>query len=562
MSMSKRVPALVADTLQIRRKKKGVVMRIANLVAVAATAAIAAGCMTGPDYKRPDLPLPNQWNEPMDGGLSAKAPTQEEWWASFGDPALESLINRAAAGSFDLKIAEARIKQARAAEDIVGAALLPQVNSNAAYQRLQTRKIETPKPKGGSMTLSSRGLSVAGTLPGPLGTTLGIVPDLTGGGGTSVSVSPGAKAPERQSDLFQAGFDASWELDVFGGIRREKEAARADTEAAAEVQRDIFISVAAEVARNYFNLRSAQNRLDTALQNIEIQQQALNLASAKFKAGLTSELDVKTAEAQLAATRSSVPAFETAIQMSIHRLGVLIGAEPGALQQELSPKAPLAKNPPDVPVDMPADILRRRPDVRASERAVAAATARIGVAEADLYPHFVLTGSLTGSSTDLEGITRGANRLWSFGPSIHWPVFDGGRIRANIRVQNARQEETITGYQQIVMLAMEDVENALVAYAKEQNRLISLNEAVAANRRAVDIAKSLYQNGLINFLNVIDAERNLFASEDQQIQSEAQVLTNLVALYKALGGGWQKAYPEMPPPNGVCESKAEDVEAS
>jgi len=206
--------------------------------------------------------------------------------------------------------------------------------------------------------------------------------------------------------------------------------------------------------------------------------------------------------------------------------------------------APLPQKPPDVPVGLPVDILRRRPDVRQAERAVASATARIGVAEADLYPRFVLLGSLTGSSADFEGITRGANRLWSFGPGIRWPVFDGGRIRANIRVQNARQEETLVSYEKTVTTALEEVENALVAYAKEQNRLIALTEAVEANRRAVEIAKSLYANGLVSFLNVLDSERSLFAGEDQQIQSEALVLTNLVALYKALGGGWQQAYPE------------------
>ena len=383
-------------------------------------------------------------------------------------------------------------------------------------------------------------------VPGPAGTNLSITPNLTTGTLSSVTVSPGAQLPNRQSDLFRTGFDASWELDLFGGIRRELEAAHADTEGVEEARRNLLILVEAEVARNYFALRSTQTRIETATKNIQAQQKALELATSRFKAGLTNELDVKTAEAQLASSQSVLPTLEAFTQASIHRLGVLLGGEPGSLQQELAAKAPLAQLPPEVPVGLPADILRRRPDVRQAERAVAAATARIGVAEADLYPRFALTGSLTGSSTTFSGITHGANRLWSFGPGIHWPVFDGGRIRANIKIQNALQEEALTTYEKTVMQAMEEVENALVAYAKEQNRMVLLNEAVEANRRSLTLAQDLYSKGLITFLNVIDAERSLFANEDQLTQSQTAVRTNLVALYKALGGGWETTYPESP----------------
>ncbi len=528
-------------------------MKTIHLLAMAATVTLVSGCMLGPGYKRPDLSVPKQWSEPLAGGESGKTPTQEEWWASFGDTTLDSLIKRAMADSFDLRIVEARLKEARALEDISGAALWPQVNAAAAYQRSQARKSDTSSSAGiSAVTLTQNGLSVTSAAPGPFGTRL----SSTGGSNTSLTISPGAKAPERQSDFFQTGFDASWELDVFGGIRRGQEASRADTEGVEEMQRDVLISVAAEVARNYFNLRSVQSRLDTAKKNIDAQTQSLDLARSRFQAGLTGELDVKTAEAQLASSKSVLPNLEAFVQMTIHRLGVLIGDAPGALQEELAPKAPLAPVPLEVPVGLPADILRNRPDVREAERAVAAATARIGVAEADLYPHFILGGSLTGSSTEFEGITRGANRLWSFGPEIRWPIFDGGRIRANIQVQNARQEQAITAYEQTVMLALEDVENALVAYAKEQNSLISLNEAVEANQRALELAKQLYANGLIDFLNVLDSERSLFAIEDQQLQSEALVLTNLVALYKALGGGWEKAYPERLEQNGAAALEA------
>ena len=542
-------------------QEKGLTMKFLHFIAMIAAVTLVSGCMIGPNHKRPDFPLANQWSEKLGGGETAKASPPETWWASFGDATLDSLIKRAMAGSFDLRAAEARLKEARAFEDISGAALWPQVNTNGAYQRSQTRKTESSSRRGSaSITLTPNGVGVSATgMPaGAGGPTVTVVPDLTGGNNTSVTVSSGAatKTPKRQGNFYQAGFDASWELDFFGGIQREREASRADTEVVKEVRRDVLISVTAEVARNYFVLRSVQNRLETANKNIDAQTQSLDLARSRFKAGLTSELDVKIAEAQLASSKSVIPGLETSAQLSIHRLGVLIGDAPGTLQQELAQKAPLAQVPPEVPVGLPADILRRRPDIREAERAVAAATARIGVAEADLYPRFVLTGSLTGSSTALEGITRGANRLWSFGPGVRWPIFDGGRIRANIRVQNARQEQTITAYERSVAMALEEVENALVAYAKEQNRLIALKEAVEANRSACEIAKSLYKNGLVTYINVLDSERSLFANEDQQIQSETVVLTNLVALYKALGGGWETFYPEEQEPNGVAALKA------
>lgn len=519
--------------------------KLVSVWIVAMMATLCCGCMIGPDYERPDIPVPDAWSEPLEGGETSGAAALNAWWSSFGDLTLDSLIARAAAGNFDLQIAESRLKQARAYEDIVGAALWPQVNTAAAYQRSQSPEIDTQGRNSGSLSISPNGFSAAGTVPGPFGTLLTVAPDLSGSGMSRVTISPGVSTPDRHNDRYQAGFDASWELDIFGGVQREREAARADTAGVEELRRDVFISVAAEVARNYFLLRSMQHRLETARKNIEAQEAARNLALVRFRAKLTNELDVNFAEAQLASSKSVVPMLETYIQSAIHRLGILIGGDPGTLQQELATPAPLTETPPEVPVGLPADILRRRPDVRRAERAVAAATARIGAAQADLYPHFTLTGSLTGDSSTFDGITRGANRIWSIGPGIRWPVFDAGRIRANIRVQNARQEETITTYEKTVKIALEEVENALVAYAKEQNRLLTLTEAVSANRRALELATQLYSSGLLGFLHVLDAERSLFASEDLQLESEALVLTNLVALYKALGGGWETTYPEV-----------------
>ena len=510
---------------------------------------LISSCMTvGPDYQKPANKMPAKWDSTLEGGEKADPAQIAEWWKGFGDPILDTLVTRAIDANFDLRIAESRIREARAGLQMTESDLWPQLNASGSYRRSQSPKPASATGSGGSsFTFSPDSLSVTGTQVNPDGSTISFTPDLTGGGNSRLTVSPGSgqRAPSRQSDLFQAGFDASWELDLFGGTRRAVEAAKADINVAEENRHDVQMTLIAEVARNYFNLRRVQNSLDIANNNIRIQKESLELARARFQAGLTSELDVKIAEAQLATTTSAVPVFETAISQYIHRLGGLLGREPGAFQAELSPVAVLPKAPPEVPVGLPSELLRRRPDVRRAERELAAATARIGVATADLFPKFSLTGSFAGQSATFESITRGANNIWSIGPGIKWPIFDAGRIRANIQVQNARQEQALTLYEKTVMGTLEEVENALVAYAKEQNRFLSLSEAVDANRRALDIANELYTKGLVTFLNVLDAERSLFSAEDQLAQSKATILTNLVSLYKALGGGWSEIEPKV-----------------
>jgi len=523
-------------------------MKAFRLAAVALMTALISGCMTGPDYRKPDISVPEKWSEPLEGGAKAGPAQLAQWWKSFGDPTLDSLVSRAIESNFDVRTAGARIREARASQRMTEAGFWPQLNASGSYARTQSKKSQTQAPSGGSITLSPHGLgaSVTGSPAGSSGPTVTLVPDLTGAGNSSVTISSaqGGGTPKRQSDSFQAGFDASWELDLFGGTRREIEASKAYTEAAEENRRDVLVTLSAEVALNYIELRSAQNLLDIANDNIRIQKKTLELVRSRFEAGLTSELDVKTAEAQLSTTQSSVPGLESDIERSIHGLGVLLGREPGALKDELAPTASLPATPPEVPVGLPSELLRRRPDVRGAERELAAATARIGVATADLFPRFSLTGSFGGQSNTLDGLKLGANQLWSIGPGIKWPIFDSGRIRANIRVQNARQEQALTAYEKTVMISLEDVENALVAFAKEQSRQVSLSEAVDANRRAVDIANDLYAQGLVNFLNVLDAERALFAAEERRTQSKAAILTNLVSLYKALGGGWEESASE------------------
>lgn len=499
------------------------------------------GCMTGPDYKQPDVAVGPKWSEPLEGGEKDTAPDHLEWWTEFSDPTLDSLVSRAIASNFDFKIAQSRVREARANLRISQADLWPQLNAGGSYQRTQSKKpssASTMGKPGLSTTLSQQGISIT-SIP-PVGPSLTFVPDLTGGGNSSLTSSRRAGSAgaevKRESDLYQAGFDASWELDVFGGVRRANEAARADLETTEEGARSVLISLIAEIALNYFDLRETQNRLDIAQGNIRILENSLDIVRARFEAGFTNELDVETARAQLALTRSSLPILESAIRQSIHRLGVLLGNQPGALHNELTPAAPLPSAPPEVLVGLPSDLLRRRPDIRAAERSLAAATARIGVATADLFPRFSLTGSFAGTDDTFEGLRLSDNRIWSIGPAFRWPIFDAGRIRANIEVQNARQEQALLDYEQTVMTSLEEMENALVLYAQEQNRLADLNTAVEANQKALDIAQDLYANGLVNFLNVLDAQRSLFATRDQLVQSQAAILKNLAALYKAMGG--------------------------
>lgn len=542
-------------------------MKSVGWITLALLGALMTGCMTGPDYEKPDLTVPEHWSQPLEGGETDASPERIHWWTAFSDPTLESLVARALASNLDLQTAESRIREARASLIMTGAALWPQVNTSASYQRRQS--VETPASGGpsgrGTAVFSQNGLqgiSVTGSTPG--GPSVTLSPDLSGQGNTTVSVSMGtegaAAPPSRYSNLYQAGFDASWELDLFGGVRRATEAARAEIEAAEESRRSLLIMVAAEVARTYFDLRAFQNRLDISRKNIRTLEESLELVTARFNAGLTNELDVKRAEAQLANMRSTVPAMEYSVEQAIHRLGILSGLEPGALREELTDAAPLPPAPPEVLVGLPSELLSRRPDVRYAERELAAATARIGVATADLFPKFSLTGSFSGTDDTFPGLRLGANHIWSIGPAVQWPVFDAGRIRANISIQNARQEQALLNYEKTVLISLEDVENALVRYAKEQNRLVELTTAVEASQKALDIANDLYKQGLVNFLNVLDAERTLFAAEDQRVQSEANVLTSLVALYKALGGGWETPVEAGEPPTDTTTHGVQETQ--
>jgi multidrug efflux system outer membrane protein len=457
------------------------------------------GCEVGPNYHRPATRLP-------DGYTPATQPATEvtRYWEVFRDPALDSLVERAVQSNLDLLLAEAHLRQSRALRDFANGAYFPTVDATGSYTREK----------------------ISGAEFGSTGT------------GAASSSTPIAGIPNRL-DFFQAGFDASYEIDVFGGIRRNAEASQADLEAQLDNRRSVLVTLVSEVAEDYMALRGAQRDLAIAKENINTQQQTVELTQSRFRAGIASDLDVAQAQAQLETTTATLPTFQTAEQQDIHALSVLMGQTPLALEGELTQPEPIPPPPPAVPDGLPSDLLRRRPDVREAERNLAAASARVGVAVADLFPRFSLTGSFGYESTELKRWFTPANQFWNFGPTMSWPIFDGGQIRANIRAANAVEEQNLIMYRQTVLDAMQDVENALVAYNNELVREQALRKAVESNIRALGLAQQLYTKGLVDFLYLLDTQATLFTAEDSLVQSQQTVSTDLVALYKALGGGWE-----------------------
>jgi NodT family efflux transporter outer membrane factor (OMF) lipoprotein len=457
-------------------------------------AGLLAGCTVGPDYHRPKTAAPAQWVSPQEGGETNLPAADAAWWKSFHDAELDGLIVRAAQSNLNLRAAVARVREARAAARVVSAALSPTLDAAGSYTRDR--------------------YSANGFPPFP----------------------PGVPV---EANVYQAGFDAAWELDVFGGARRAAEAARAEVAAAEFGRRNLWITICAEVARDYVAARAFQRRLAVADANLQAQEQILALTRDRFGKGLTGELDVQEADGLLAATRAQTPVFETGFRDAVYQLALLLGQPPGALLDELTNAAPIPAAPPAVPVGLPSDLLQRRPDVQQAERQLAAATARVGAAASELYPKFSLTGD-----AGLQSISAGdwfapGSRFWTAGPTVQWRIFDAGRIRAGVGVQNARVDQALAAYEQSMLAAFTDVETALTAYAKEQTRRQSLAHAAQANERVVAMALDLYRHGLTDFLRVLESQRSLYQSQDALIESERAISSDLIALYKALGGGWE-----------------------
>ena len=462
--------------------------------------ALAAGCTVGPNYATPKGQLPAAWAGPIPQGAAQTAASADaalaQWWTVFGDATLTSLIRRAVASNLDLQLAESRIRQARASRGIAVAALGPTVNLT------------------GSVTRSK----APGTDNGPGGAVEGKI-----------------------SNMWQDGFDAAWEADVFGGARRGVEAATANVQSAIASRDDVLVTLVAEVAVDYMDLRSFQARIAVAQDNLKAQQHTSDITQQRFMGGqgFASALDVANAKAQVATTTAQIPLLESSAQQTIYALSILLGEAPGALVEELSQARPIPVAPPAVPVGVPSDLLRRRPDVRAAEANIHAATAEIGVATADLYPRFNLTAGGGFQGNHAEALTDWISRFWSIGSSASWQIFSSGAVTSNIEVQKALQDQSVITYRQTVLAGLQEVENALIASTKDQERRAALEDAVASNRKAVELSTELYTEGLSDFLNVLQAQGALFSTQDALTQSDQAVSEDLVALYKALGGGWR-----------------------
>ncbi|MBV9269215.1 MAG: TolC family protein [Acidobacteriaceae bacterium] len=470
-------------------------MRTRLAVATFAFALKAVAGTAGPVH------MQDKFIEQEQASGTTSAATVEKWWATLSDPELNSLIERAVRSNLDLKLAGERLLEARAARRIARAALLPSIDSTESFDRI----------RGGF----ENGNIHVGNAPG-----------------SGIFVSP------FETNLFQIGLDASWELDFFGGRRHELAAATADVAGEEESRRDVQVSLLGEVATNYAEFRGAQKRLAITNENIQLQRESLDLTKVRSEAGLGTELDVERQREQLESSRAIVPQLQAELKIRTHALSVLLGRTPDELESELAQTATAPVNPPQVPVGLPADLLARRPDVRRATAAISAAAQRVGAAKADLFPKIVISGAAGRQATDLSGFTLGAGNFFSVGPGITVPIFEGGRIRANIAARKQQLAEAQTQYEAAVLTALRETEDALTQYGREQSRREMLASAVDASRRATELASELYTRGLTDFLSVLDAQREQLASEDALVQSDTAIVTDLVSVYKSLGGGW------------------------
>ncbi len=488
----------------------------------AVVALLLQGCTVGPDFVPPKADTPAGWTDAALTPVPARAETSAaqatpvttaEWWTSFDDPTLTSLIDRATASNLDLRQAVLRIAEARAQRGIAGAAEWPTVSGNGSY----TRERISEKT---AMTSLLAGFS--GGAHGAPGGVSGALPGL-----------------QNPFDQYQYGFNSSWEIDLFGRVRRSVEAADADTDTSVEDSRDVLVSVLGDVARTYIDLRGAQLRISILEENLKTQRDTLDLARDRRRAGVGNDLDVANAAAQATSTEAELPTVNARITQDINQLCFLLGLDPGALRDELATVAPVPPVPPQVPVGLPADIVRRRPDIRAAEAQLHAATARVGVAVADLFPRMTLNADIGLQAQRLTDLSNWASRFFSIGPNLELPIYNGGERRATVQLQNLKTKEAAVAYARTVLAAIHDVENALAAYGIEQSRRVSLEATVTQNRDALTLARQRYGGGVTSFLDVLNAERSLQQTELSLTDSTTAVSIDLVALYKALGGGWE-----------------------
>ena len=457
--------------------------------------ALAAACTAvGPDHEAPKThePVPEAWHE-QDEHFFTGSSDQVEWWRRLDDPVLEGLVERAVGKGLDVREALERVREARALRGVSASERWPTLDANAFF----SRRAESENTQLGAFV--------------------------------------------QDTDLYSAGFDAAWEIDLWGRVRRLVEASEADLQATVEDARAVAVSVAAETAVTYVELRAFQRRLAIARTNVELQEETLALVRTRFEAGIVRERDVAQAATNVESTRSRVPALEVGVRVAENRLAVLLGLPPGSLAGELAETKPIPVAPVGIAVGMPADLLRRRADVRSAERVLAAENARIGVEEAELYPRLALTGSVGLAAEDASDLSDGDSLFFGFGPTIRWNLFDAGRRRELVEAQDARTEQARVRWERTVLRAFEETENAMTEFVREHSRRNSLGSAAGQARLAVELAQSQYAEGLSDFQAVLDSQRELADLEDELARSDAAITISLIALYKALGGGWELA---------------------
>jgi NodT family efflux transporter outer membrane factor (OMF) lipoprotein len=479
--------------------RKHLFSRLMNILLVAGLFLFGGtGCTTvGPDYVPPESNAPSTWNTRIPNGLTSgtlDTESLQQWWTRFNDPILNGLIEQSIQNNLDLQTAVSRVRQARSQRAISQSGLFPTLNFSGSATHNDSRS-ETRE--------------------------MGTV--------------------ETDNNHYSTGFDASWELDVFGGVRRSVEASDKDLQSREASLYDVLVSLTSEVALNYVNVRACQARLDLAEDNLRIQKETLELVEAKFQAELIDELPVQQARYGYERTASQIPALRVSLNETLNHLDTLLGQAPGFVHAQLEKHQPIPIIPAATSVGAPSEVLRRRPDIRKAEMELAAQTARIGVAVADLYPRFYLSGSLSRQGTGTLGFREYATNAWSLGPSVSWNLFNAGATRENVRVQTEIREQDLIAYKSAILNALEEVENRMYAFGQEQERKERLAAAVTAARSAVQLAQEQYKVGSIAFTDVLNAEQSLVSFQDQVAQSESVMVTDLISLFKALGGGWVSA---------------------
>jgi outer membrane protein, multidrug efflux system len=456
---------------------------------------LLTGCAVGPDYRAPTLVMPTQWSGRAEAG-QARVPNLVRWWARLDDAVLNGLIEEAVQGNLDVAAAKARIREARALRVQATGALFPLVTGSGSATQNQLG------------SASATGLDNVGT---------------------------------SAYSQFEAGFDASWELDVFGGNRRALEAASYGVDAAEDDLRSTLLTLLGDVAANYVDARGYQARSALARRTSTSQRNTAVLTQKKFEAGSAATVDTAKASAQAATTEANVPGFDASFAQSVHRLGVLLGRDPAAVAGRLQAATSIPKPRLPLPKGIPADVLVMRPDVRKAERQLAQYTAKIGQAEAALYPSVSLTGSVSTTALKIGDLGKNSSIGWSIGPTVSVPIFNGGKLRAGVMVAEAQRDQYDAALRASVLSALEDVENAIVSLAQERIRIVNLAEAAKRYGEASRLSRTLYETGSSSFLDVLDSERSLYSAEDSLLQSRVAIAKNYVALAKALGGSWDGA---------------------